>query len=122
MSPESALWRALLELYAVEGVEPVLDGVLPPIVAATGAGQAYIEAYGPDGEVRFWRAWDCDDGEIERIRVRLSQGIIAAVTARSATVYTPSAHSDPEFRGRRSVQEHALESVLCVPIGAPRGA
>ena len=43
------------------------------------------------GQLRYWRAWDCDDGDVERIRVALSRGIVAAAISSGTVVRT---HSD----------------------------
>ena len=114
---ESAFYRRLLDLGRHGELAPLLDQALALIVDFTGAKIAYLELH--QGQDSFWRARGGTNDEIARIRDLVSRGIIQATLAGSETVETPSARTDPRFAQHRSVQQHAIDAVLCAPVGAP---
>ncbi|MFT4628791.1 MAG: transcriptional regulator with GAF, ATPase, and Fis domain [Myxococcota bacterium] len=120
---ERDLYRALLGLVHAEDAPALLRSLLPVLLDATGARQAYLELSDPDvadeGEVPRWSvAHDCDDRAIRSIRVRLSRGILGEAIATGRVVRTGSARTDARFRDRESVVAQSLGAVLCGPIGA----
>jgi Nif-specific regulatory protein len=79
-----------------------------------GARLGYIELEGSGNEV--WSACQCDEGDLNIIRSRISSTIIKEALQTGETIVTPSAMLDDRFSGARSVVAGQIESVLCSPI------
>lgn len=117
---ERQFYRRLLDLGGQHEIEPLLDQALALIAEVTGATTAYLEIHDDDAtEPRFWRAHGCSSSDIAMIRATISRGIIARSVSEGSTVETPSAVADARFAGLASVQLHAIEAVLCAPVGTP---
>ena len=121
LASEREFYRRLLDLGGQDEIEPLLDEALALIVETTGVRTGYLELYDDDddGEAqpRFWKCTGCSDGDLDAIRASISRGIIASAISEGRTVDTPSALSDPRFENLGSVRRHAIEAVLCVPVG-----
>jgi Nif-specific regulatory protein len=117
---ERMYFRRLLELGRAGEIAPLLDHALGLIVDVTAARVAYIELHHDSPtNPNFWRAHGCTPADLATIRASVSRGIIQATIATGATVETPSAKADPRFSTLGSVQLHAIDAVLCAPIGSP---
>lgn len=120
---ERDFYRRLLELSEATDLDPLLEQALATIVSASGARAAYLELREPDEDglaaPRYWRAHGCSDEDVASIRRSISRGIIARAIAEGRTVATPSAVEDPSFRDQPSVLRHAIQAVICAPIGKP---
>jgi Nif-specific regulatory protein len=120
---ERDFYRRLLDLGEAIEVEPLLEQALATIVAGSGAKVAYVELRSLDEDARsaprYWRAHGCSDDDVALIRRSISRGIIARAIAEGRTVATPSAMEDPTFRDQPSVLRHAIQAVICAPIGKP---
>jgi Nif-specific regulatory protein len=117
---EVELYRRLLELarHADHGeIEALLEQALAIAVDGTRARIAYLEL--DRGGATLWRAQGASAEEVSAIREVVSRGIIQAAIAVGETVETPCARDDPRFAGRGSVQQHAIDAVLCAPVGRP---
>lgn len=118
--------RALLELMRRDELEPFLVHVSQLIERRTGAREAYVEVVASDGanERSHVAAIGCEDARTNEIKRLVSRGILGEAVATGRTVVTADARSDPRFADLESVQDHAIEAVLCVPIGTdpPLGA
>ena len=120
LASERDFYRRLLDLGGQEEIEPLLDQALALIVETTGAGIGYLELYDDDeAEPRFWKGTGCSDEDVDAIRASISRGIIARAISEGRTVETPSARSDPRFEDLGSVRRHAIQAVLCAPVGRP---
>jgi Nif-specific regulatory protein len=116
---ERTFYRRLLELGRQGEVAPLLDQALALIVECTAARVAYLELHQDASGHGFWRSHGCTDEDVVAIRSSISRGIIQAALAAGETVETPSAKADPRFAARSSVQQNAIDAVLCAPIGRP---
>jgi Nif-specific regulatory protein len=117
---ERMFYRRLLELGQEGEVAPLLDQALGLIVEFTAARIVYLELHHDDASgAGFWRAHGGTADDIASIRTLVSRGIIQAALAAGETVETPSAKDDPRFATRGSVQQNAIDAVLCAPIGRP---
>jgi Nif-specific regulatory protein len=119
---ERAFYRRLLDLGNQGDLEPLLDESLRLITEVSGASAVYLELHDDDADrqtPRFWRGYGCSDEEVAAIRASISRGIIGRALAGGQTIETASAQSDPRFESMASVQAHAIEGVLCAPIGVP---
>jgi Nif-specific regulatory protein len=116
---ERDLYLRLLELGGQTALEPFLRQALALVVEVAGAHQGYLELHDEDGRTRprWWIAHGFSADEIEAVRSRLSQGIVAEALATGRTIVTPSALLDPRFRDRGSVRMAQIEAVVCAPIG-----
>lgn len=115
---ERNLYRQLLDLGRAEEIQPFIGGALSLIVSVAGARRGYLELHDPRGDASFRIAHDCSEAEVEHIRDVLSTGVIAEAIETGRTIITASALLDDRFRDRHSVREHAIEAVLCTPVGA----
>jgi DNA-binding NtrC family response regulator len=116
---ERDFYRRLLDLGSERELEPLLDQALALIAGVTGAAMAYLELHDDGAAPRYWRGHGCDPDDLATIRDAISRGIIARAIADGQTVDTPSALGDPRFEDMASVQQLAIEAVLCAPVGAP---
>lgn len=115
---EREFYRRLLDLGSKQELEPLLEEALQLIVGVTGATTAYVELYDEDtGTPRFWKGYRLSDADIASIRASISRGIIARSLTEGRTIETPSASLDDRFSELGSVRQHAIQAVLCAPVG-----
>ncbi len=110
-------YQLLLKIDVESSVSPdeYLSKALRLVVEITGADLGYVELRDVDGKT-WWSTRRCNEKEIERIRKRISSGIIAEAIASGETIVTPSAFLDPRFKNQVSVQIGKIDAVLCSPI------
>jgi len=78
----------------------------------------YLELYDDDAtQPRYWRANGLSDRDVASIRASISRGIIARALSEGRTIETPSATEDDRFADLGSVRQHAIQAVLCAPVG-----
>jgi Nif-specific regulatory protein len=115
---ERDFYRRLLDLGGQHEIEPLLDEALALIVEVTSASMAYLELYDDDSTTpRFWRGRGITDKDVASIRTSISRGIIARAITEGRTIETPSASDDDRFSALGSVRQHAIQAVLCAPVG-----
>jgi Nif-specific regulatory protein len=121
---ERDLYRRLLDLGAHDDVHAFLDEALALAAEATGAQRGYLTLESAGSATPVATTLACTEGDVDRIRRELSQGIIAEALRTGRTISTASALDDPRFKGLASVQAHRIQAVLCAPVGAstPIGA
>jgi Nif-specific regulatory protein len=118
IASERDFYRRLLDLGTRDDLGTLLDDALGLAMAITGADVAYLELTDDDQEApRFWRAQGLDAGALATVRTSISRGIIARAIAMGQVIETPSAQDDDRFASLGSVRKHAIQAVLCVPIG-----
>ncbi len=110
-------YQFLLRVDSESSISPdeYLSEALRLVVEITGADLGYVELRDVDGKT-WWSTHMCNEKEIERIRKRISSGIIAQAIASGETIVTPSAFLDPRFKNHASVQTGRIDAVLCSPI------
>ncbi|MDQ3367509.1 MAG: sigma-54-dependent Fis family transcriptional regulator [Myxococcota bacterium] len=118
LASERDFYRRLLDLGSKHELEPLIDEALALIVEVTGATTAYLELY-DDAASRplFWRGYRLSDRDVAAIRASISGGIIARAISEGRTIETPSASLDERFADLGSVRQHAIQAVLCAPVG-----
>ena len=120
MLAERDFYRRLLELSGQDALEPLLASALALIVEVTRASVAYLELTDDEGgEPRYWKGHRITPDEVSSIRASISRGIIARTLAEGRTLTTDSALEDERFADQGSVRQHAIQAVLCAPIGTP---
>ena len=118
--PHAAFLHKLLDLSAVEQLEPLLEAALDLIVEMSGATQGALELWqAPDPDAPRWRLRRGLSAEDLASLATLSRGVVAEAVATGEPVQTASAVSDPRFADAASVQDQRIEAVLAVPIGRP---
>jgi len=118
LASERDFYRRLLDLGSQSELVPLLDQALALIVEVTGATTGYLELYDDDAaQPRFWRGYRLTDRDIASIRASISRGIIASAISEGRTIETPSASVDERFSDLSSVRQHAIQAVLCAPVG-----
>ena len=111
-------YRRLLDLGGQDELEPLLEQALGLIVEVTGARTGYLELYDDDeDQPRFWKGHQISADALVEIRTSISRGIIAKALAEGRTIETPSAIGDARFQDLGSVRQHAIQAVMCVPVG-----
>ena len=119
VASERDFYRRLLDLGVQREIEPLLGESLALIVEVTGASVAYLELYDDDStQPRYWKGYRLSDHDVESIRASISRGIIARAITDGRTIETPSASNDDRFSDLGSVRQHAIQAVLCAPVGA----
>jgi Nif-specific regulatory protein len=115
---ERDFYRRLLDLGSEHEIEPFLDQALALIVGVTAASMAYLELYDDDStQPRYWKGYGLSDRDVASIRASISRGIIARAISEGRTIETPSATEDHRFSDLGSVRQHAIQAVLCAPVG-----
>jgi Nif-specific regulatory protein len=117
---ERDLYRELLQLGKHRSIHGFLARALQQVVNLTGAERGYIELGSEDshGEPHNWFASHAvAEADLEKIRRRVSRGVIAEAMSSGETVLSHSALLDERFSARESVRAAGLEAVLCAPIG-----
>ena len=125
LAHERDFYKRLLDLGGELEIAPLLDQALALIVEVTHASMAYLELYDDDStQPRFWKGHGLSDRDVASIRSSISRGIIARAIGEGRTIETPSATQDHRFSELGSVRQHAIQAVLCAPVGSapPIGA
>ncbi len=118
LARERDFYRRLLDLGGQEEIEPLLDQALALIVEVTGARTGYLELYDDAAAApRFWKGHGVSAQDVAAIRSSISHGIIARAISEGRTIETPSASLDARFQDLGSVRQHAIQAVLCAPVG-----
>jgi Nif-specific regulatory protein len=116
---ERDLYRRILDLGEHPDLEPFLREALALIVEVTAAQQGYLELYQDSYQPpRWWIACGFDNDQIDDVRSKISNTILARALATGKTIVTPSAMLDPQFDEFSSVRLKQIEAVLCAPIGS----
>ncbi len=121
---ERDLYKRLLDLGAHDDLGAFLEEALSLVVEATGAQRGYLSLDASQANAGLAITLGCTDGDADRIRREMSQGILAEALRTGRTISTASALEDPRFKGLASVQANRIQAVLCAPIGGtgPFGA
>ncbi len=99
-------------------LEPFLREALKLVVELTGAHQAYLELeQSGASSPQWWIAQGFADEQIDEVRSKISNSIVAKSLATGKTIVTPSAMLDPTLDQYDSIRRKNIEAVLCAPIG-----
>ncbi|MCC7542807.1 MAG: sigma 54-interacting transcriptional regulator [Deltaproteobacteria bacterium] len=111
-------YRSLLDLNVEGAPEELLESALRLLVELMGAREGYIELddLNASGSVQWCASHGCDAARVTEIQRTISRGIVAQTLASGEVVVTGSAVTDPRFQNRASVQDNAIEAVVCAPI------
>ncbi|MCB9766316.1 MAG: sigma-54-dependent Fis family transcriptional regulator [Alphaproteobacteria bacterium] len=121
-SSEGAFYAALLDLTAPttdEELDQLLRQALALAVDLVGARRGYIELIDQHRRPSWSHGFDAQ--AVQRVRSRVSSGILAATVAEGRPLRLVDALKDPRFEHSESVQTLNIVAVLCAPIGQGLG-
>jgi len=98
------------------GLEAVLDEVMDSVVALMQAERGFIMLRDKYGEFQKEAARGMDHASLDDQTSFISQTIVRRVAETGEPVLTTNAQEDPRFDQQKSVVEHNLRSILCVPL------
>lgn len=107
----SALINSSLEL------DQVLSEVMDTVITLTGAERAYLMLLDKQtGELSIRNARNWDRESLAEPEVVFSRGVINAAIEQGKPILTTNAQSDVRFQQMQSVFNHALRSIICIPL------
>lgn len=98
-------------------LDQVLAEVMDTIIHFTGAERAYLMLRKRDSDeltIRAARNWDRET--ISDSDAVFSRSIVNIVLEQMEPVVTTNAQGDARFQGLKSVMQHGLRSILCIPL------
>jgi putative nucleotidyltransferase with HDIG domain len=98
------------------GLEAVLDEVMDAVIALMRAERGLIMLFDAQGELPIKAARGMDQVNLEGNDFFVSKTIVRRVSETGNPVLTTNAQEDPRFGEQKSVVEHNLRSILCVPL------
>ncbi len=98
------------------GLEAVLDEVMDTVIALMRAERGLIMLCDADGELPVKAARGMDQINLDGNDFFVSKTIVRRVSETGNPVLTTNAQEDPRFGEQKSVVEHNLRSILCVPL------
>lgn len=99
-----------------KGPEAVLDEVMDSVIALMRAERGLIMLRDEHGEFRIEAARGMDHASLKDDTSSVSETIVRRVAETGEPVLTTNAQEDPRFENQKSVHEHNLRSILCVPL------
>ncbi|MDK1119416.1 MAG: HD domain-containing phosphohydrolase [Anaerolineae bacterium] len=98
------------------GLSKVLDEVMDTVIDLMRAERGFLMLRDHEGELTIEAARAIDQIDLKWDNFSLSKTIVHQVAETSEPVLTTNAQEDPRFESQKSVLEHNLRSVLCVPL------
>ena len=99
-----------------KGPDSVLDEVMDSVIALMRAERGLIMLRNEYGEFRVEAARGMDHASLKDDTSSVSDTIVRRVAETGEPVLTTNAQEDPRFENQKSVHEHNLRSILCVPL------
>jgi phosphoserine phosphatase RsbU/P len=94
----------------------VLNRVMDEVIATIQAERGFVMLVEEDGNLDFRAARGFDHHDIQAPEFEISRGTVARVAQEGQPILTSDAQTDERFRGRQSVQNLKLRSVMCAPL------
>lgn len=98
-------------------VDQVLQDVMDTVIKLTGAERAYLMLTHEDSDeltIRAARNWGQET--LSQDDVVFSRSVINSAVSSRQPVLTTNAQADERFQGMQSVFDHALRSIVCIPL------
>ncbi len=99
-----------------KGLEVVLDEVMDAVIALMRAERGLLLLRDAQGELKIEAARGMDHARLDSDTSSVSKTIVRRVAETGEPVLTTNAQEDPRFEMQKSVHEHNLRSILCVPL------
>ncbi len=98
-------------------LDNVLDHVMDTVIHLTGAERAYLMLRDrKSGEMRIRTARNWDRESLDDTDSVFSSSIVNAALEQMEAIVTTNAADDARFQEMKSVVQHGLRSVLCIPL------
>ena len=98
------------------GLATVLDEVMDSVIALMRAERGLLMLRDEQGEFPVKAARGMDHASLDEDTSSVSKTIVRRVAETGESVLTTNAQEDPRFERQKSVHEHNLRSILCVPL------
>jgi HD-GYP domain-containing protein (c-di-GMP phosphodiesterase class II) len=103
-------------INSTDGLEVVLDEVMDAVIALMRAERGLLMLRDEQGDIQVEAARGMDHASLQGDTASVSQTIVRRVAETGESVLTTNAQEDPRFEQQKSVVEHNLRSILCVPL------
>lgn len=98
-------------------IDEVLNHVLDKVIEVTGAERGFVVLVDAlSGELAVAQARNMDHETIEEEDLQISRNLVDKVAREKQPVLTSNAMEDPRFSIYGSIADHALRSIMCVPL------
>jgi GAF domain-containing protein len=98
-------------------LDQVLAEVMDTVIQLTGAERAYLMLRAKDtDELTIWAARNWDRETLAETDTVFSSSIVNEALEKMEAVVTTNAQDDARFQELKSVVQHGLRSVLCIPL------
>ncbi len=118
LDQQKELMRTMALITSSLELDQVLAEVMDTVIHMTGAERAYLMLREKNGggelTIRAARNWDREtmpEGD-----VIFSSSIVNAALEQQVPIITTNAEDDARFESKRSVVQHGLRSVVCIPL------
>lgn len=99
-----------------KGLEAVLDEVMDSVIALMRAERGLLMLRDEWRDIQIEAARGMDHASLNGDTSSVSKTIVQRVAETGESVLTTNAQEDPRFEKQKSVHEHNLRSILCVPL------
>jgi len=117
LDQQKELMRLMALITSSLELDQVLAEVMDTVIHLTGAERAYLmlrEKSDGDLQIRAARNWDRET--MPENDVFFSSSIVNAALEQMEPIITTNAEGDERFESKRSVVQHGLRSVVCIPL------
>jgi GAF domain-containing protein len=98
-------------------LDQVLAEVMDTVIQLTGAERAYLMLRAKESdELTIWAARNWDRETLAEQDAVFSSSIVNAALEKMEAIVTTNAQDDTRFQELKSVVQHGLRSVLCIPL------
>jgi GAF domain-containing protein len=117
LDQQKELMRTMALITSSLELDQVLAEVMDTVIHMTGAERAYLMLRDKnDGELSIRSARNWDRETMPEDDVIFSSSIVNAALEQLEPIITTNAEDDARFESKRSVVQHGLRSVVCIPL------
>jgi GAF domain-containing protein len=117
LEQQQELMRLMALITSSLELDQVLAEVMDTVIHLTGAERAYLMLREKvDGELHIRAARNWDRETMPENDVFFSSSIVNAALEQMEPIITTNAEGDERFESKRSVVQHGLRSVVCIPL------
>jgi GAF domain-containing protein len=116
LDQQKELMRTMALITSSLELDEVLAEVMDTVIHLTGAERAYLMLLDTDDDLSIRAARNWDRETMPEDDVIFSSSIVNAALEDLEPIITTNAEGDSRFKGVRSVVQHGLRSVVCIPL------
>jgi GAF domain-containing protein len=118
LDQQKELMRTMALITSSLELNQVLAEVMDTVIHMTGAERAYLmlREHNGGGELTIRAARNWDRETMPQDDVIFSSSIVNAALEQQVPIITTNAEDDARFESKRSVVQHGLRSVVCIPL------